>query len=105
MNVYSLLTAITSIGCLLLGNFVFYRNKNSTLHLMFALGYFVAGAHCFFLLGLNLSRSIEEAWLWLRLTALIHFITPFSFHGMLILMGKPNVPVRNSYLFIVYTPF
>src|SRR5690349_5159016 len=105
MNIYTLLTFLTSASCLVVGNFIYYRSKNSRLHIMFAIGYYIAGAYCFLLSGFYLSKTEHEAWIWLKLTALMHFISPISFHGILLLIKKTNAPIKKPYLALIYTPF
>jgi PAS domain S-box-containing protein len=105
MNVYTLLTFITSALCVLVGNFIYYRNKNSSLHLMFASGYYLAGAYCFFLAGFYLARDAEEAWLWLRLTAIGHMVAPLSFIGILMLMKGIETRLKRTYILLIFCPY
>ncbi|MES2731363.1 MAG: histidine kinase [Bacteroidota bacterium] len=105
MDTYALLTIITSIGCILLASFVYYRNKNSKLLIMFALGYALTGFYCFSLFGLYISKSAQEAGLWLRLSACVNLITPLVLHCISMLTQKKERAIKPAILTLIYVPF
>ena len=102
---YQLLSIMASIMAFLIGSYLFLDNRESRFHRIYAAGFFITGLFTFFLFGMSIARTQEEAWTWLRLSAAIHLIPPVTLHAILQVYRSQNDRLPWRHLAIIYVPF
>ncbi len=105
MNLYTFTTLITSITFFILGNIIGLNNKGSKPHKVYARAFYIVGVSILAIYLFTRANSEKEAWIWLRFSAVMHFIAPLSLQAILYMISGIQKKHTHKRLLFIYTPF
>jgi len=104
MNLIAILSIIASLSCLLLGNYVYYKNTRSHLNRVFMLLCLVAAFWSFCEYGFRQTDKYEIALFWIRVSAVWAFLPALVLHYILLLIEKSEFTKSKYFYLLVYLP-
>src|SRR5688572_14410613 len=105
MNYYQILTITGSIAAFVISGYLYQQHSESRFHKVYATAFVVTGLFSFSLFGLSISPEHEEAWMWLRFSAIVHFIPPITLHAILLVAKDSDRQLSKFLLTSLYFPF
>lgn len=104
MNPYAILSLLSSIITIFLGNFIYYKNPNNRLNQLIAVLCFLVAYLSFVEFGLRQAETIFTAYYWLKATFLWPFLTPLLLTIVLVVTGRYNFLRNKLYMILIYIP-
>ena len=104
---FQLSILVTAIGFFLLGSYILYKNQASKIHRYYAGANYFSGVYFTFLYLFTSANTAEEAWLWLRLTAIGHYIVAYVLYALCLLLETKSkkIKILGLLIFSVFTFF
>jgi PAS domain S-box-containing protein len=104
MNLFTIVTLFTSIAFYILGNVIWLNNRGSRPHRIYAWAFYLAGTLILTVFLFTRAETLNEAWLWIRLSAIMHFLSLLTLLAVLCLIpAYQKWPVWKK--MIIYLPF
>jgi len=103
MEIFTLISLVSSIICFSLGNFIYYKNPREPLNRVFSVLSIVLACWTFAEFMVRQSASQETAYFWIKTTFYLPFIVPLLLHFALIFTDSPGLKAAWIYV-LVYTP-
>jgi len=104
MNVVALPSLFASIIAIFLGNFVLSRNVKGALNRIFFLYCLSAAFSAFAEFEIRQATTIDEAYLWIKISCVWPFIIAFMFHFVLVFTEKLKRLKKKLIYFLIYFP-
>lgn len=104
MNPYAILSLISSVVTIFLGNFIYYKNPNNRLNQLLAVLCFLVAYLSFVEFGLRQAETISTAYYWLKATFLWPFLTPLLLNIVLIVTKRDEFLKNRLYFALLYIP-
>jgi PAS domain S-box-containing protein len=105
MNLYTIITIITSIAFYVLGNVIWFNNKGSRPHCIYAIAFYLVGTTMLFIFMFTRAVSEREAWLWIRCYSILHFVAPLTLQAITGMIPKIQRITPWKRVFVIYMPF
>ena len=104
MNVYALVSLLSSILCIFLGNFIYYKNTKSKLNQLTALMCFILAYLLFLEFGYRQSETYYMANLWYTASFIWTVAASLILHIVLIITDRLNSKNKIKILSLIYIP-
>ncbi len=104
MNIYALISLLSSILCIFLGNFIYYKNTKNRLNQLTALMCFTIAYLSFLEFGYRQSDTYYLANLWYSASFIWTLAISLILHIVLIITGRLNSKNRIKILSLIYIP-
>ena len=104
MNIYALISLLSSILCIFLGNFIYYKNTKNRLNQLTALMCFMLAYLLFLEFGYRQSETYYAANLWYGASFIWTVAASLILHVVLIITGRLNSENKIKIISLLYVP-
>lgn len=104
MNPFAILSLLSSVITIFLGNFIYYKNPNNRLNQLIGVLCFLVAYLSFVEFGLRQAETIYTAYYWLKATFLWPFLTPLLLTIVLVVTRRHNFLKNRLFLAILFIP-
>ncbi|MGF7118658.1 histidine kinase dimerization/phosphoacceptor domain -containing protein [Methanobacterium oryzae] len=104
MNIYAMISLLSSILCLFLGNFIFYKNPKNRINQLVALLSFLLAYLLFVEFGYRQAETYYIANLWFIASFIWALTSSLILHTVLIITGRTNLTENKIFISLLYIP-
>lgn len=102
--IYAVISLLTSILCIFLANFIYYKNPKNRLNQLTALMSLMLAYLLFVEFGYRSASTLYMANLWFKLGFIWPIVATLVFHVTLIITGNSKLTDNKKFLFLIYMP-
>lgn len=104
MSIYALISLLSSILCIFLGNFIFYKNPKNRINQLVALMSFLLAYLLFVEFGYRQAETYYTANLWFTASFIWALTSSLILHTVLIITGKAHLTENKIFISLLYIP-
>ncbi len=104
MNFFALISLLSSLVTIFLGNFVYYKNPKNTLNKLFMLFYLSTAYLAFTEFGYRQADTFETAYFWIKASAFWAVAPSFLLHFALVFTEQSKLLNNKLTYLIIYAP-